>query len=220
MKNKSARGAATRHKILEAAAELINRKGFNATSVDDILAASGTGKSQFYHYFNSKNQLARELTELHSANMPLSRLTAPDALTSLEELEAALEALVESHRGGQYVYGCPTSNLATELVAGSDELADYFRNIFSEIESKLAEAIARLRFRGHLRQDVSPESVASFIAASIEGALLLTKISGKSEPLAATVSQLRSYLRSLAHKPQSTVRHLTAPRPAPLTYCP
>lgn len=220
MKTKSTRGAATRLKILEAAAELINRKGFNATSVDDILEASGTGKSQFYHYFNSKNQLARELTQLHAEAMPLVRLTTADALRSLEDFEAALEALLESHRNGKYLYGCPTSNLATELVAGSEELSEYFREIFSEIESRITQAIARLRFRGQVRQDVIPESVASFIFSSIEGALLLTKISGKTDPLAATVVQLRSYLRSLTSKQPSSSRQFSTLRPASLTYCP
>jgi AcrR family transcriptional regulator len=220
MKSKSARGAATRQKILEAAAELVNRKGFNGTSVDDVLAASGTGKSQFYHYFTSKTQLARELVDHHAAVMPLARLADPDAMTGLAELDAALDALVEAHKGGHYPFGCPTSNLATELVSSNEELAGCFREIFESLEAKLAEAVRRLRFRGHVRQDVEPEAVASFVAAALEGALLLAKIRGGSAPLEATAGQLKGYLRGLASKPQTATRTLSAPKPALLTYCP
>lgn len=220
MKNKSTRGAATRQKILEAAAELINRKGFNGTSVDDILEASGTGKSQFYHHFASKTQLARELVDFHAPLMPLACLTTINTCSNLEEFETALTSLLESHRNGQFQFGCPTSNLATELVAGSEELAMNFRTIFSGLEVRLTEIIGMMRYRGHLRQELVPTEVANFIMSSIEGALLLAKIVGTSEPLAATVSQLRYYLRSLSNRAPAPTRQLNSPRPVPLAYCP
>ena len=59
------RGRKTRKKILETAAKLFHERGVNATSVDDILAASNFGKSQFYHYYKSKDHLLRDVIRHH-----------------------------------------------------------------------------------------------------------------------------------------------------------
>ena len=59
------RGRKTRQTILETAALLFHQQGVNATSVDDILAESSTGKSQFYHYFRSKDHLLRDVIRHH-----------------------------------------------------------------------------------------------------------------------------------------------------------
>lgn len=59
------RGRKTRQKILETAAKLFHQRGVNATSVDDILAASDAGKSQFYHYYKSKDDLLRDVIRHH-----------------------------------------------------------------------------------------------------------------------------------------------------------
>jgi len=53
------RGRDTRRRIVAVAAELMYERGVGATSVEDVLAASGTGKSQFYHYFSSREELLR-----------------------------------------------------------------------------------------------------------------------------------------------------------------
>ncbi len=48
------RGRASRERIVERAAELFAERGIAATSVDEVLAAAGAGKGQFYHYFRGR----------------------------------------------------------------------------------------------------------------------------------------------------------------------
>ena len=50
---KSAKGAATRDQILDAAARLIHLRGYHCTSLDDVLRDSGIGKGNFYYHFKS-----------------------------------------------------------------------------------------------------------------------------------------------------------------------
>jgi TetR/AcrR family transcriptional regulator, transcriptional repressor for nem operon len=52
------RGRASRERIVERAAELFAERGIAGTSVDEVLAASGAGKGQFYHYFRGRDELA------------------------------------------------------------------------------------------------------------------------------------------------------------------
>src|SRR5258708_38324847 len=55
---KTGRGRASRERIVERAAELFAERGIAATSVDEVLAAAGAGKGQFYHYFRGRGGLA------------------------------------------------------------------------------------------------------------------------------------------------------------------
>ncbi len=56
-------GTATRERILDAAEHLVIENGYAATSVDQVIAASGTSKGAFFHHFDSKRDLARALVE-------------------------------------------------------------------------------------------------------------------------------------------------------------
>ena len=62
----TARGAATRARIVGAAADLVYRRGASATSLEDIMEASATSKSQLYHYFADKDALMRAVIELQT----------------------------------------------------------------------------------------------------------------------------------------------------------
>src|SRR5499426_4753551 len=73
---RTARGAETRTQILAAAADLFHKQGVTATSPEQIIEASGTGKGQFYHYFKNKEGLVHEvlqtyLEEIRNGTAPL-----------------------------------------------------------------------------------------------------------------------------------------------------
>ena len=63
----TARGVATRSRIVEAAADLIYAHGVERTSLDEVMAASGVSKSQLYHYFADRDALVLEVIARQSA---------------------------------------------------------------------------------------------------------------------------------------------------------
>src|SRR5215469_6089868 len=63
MKARFVRGAETRLRIIQAAADLFHKQGVRATSPDEIIEASATGKGQFYHYFKNKEGLIHEVLQ-------------------------------------------------------------------------------------------------------------------------------------------------------------
>ncbi|HEU5416747.1 MAG TPA: helix-turn-helix domain-containing protein [Streptosporangiaceae bacterium] len=73
-------GTATRQRILDAAERLAIDNGFAATSIDQVIAASGTSKGAFFHHFDSKLALARALVERYAA-------------ADIDQLNAALAAV-------------------------------------------------------------------------------------------------------------------------------
>src|SRR6516164_4764882 len=65
MNANSTRGAATRARIIRVAADLFHKQGVGATSPDQVIEASETGKGQFYHYFKSKEGLVHDVLKAY-----------------------------------------------------------------------------------------------------------------------------------------------------------
>jgi AcrR family transcriptional regulator len=72
-KSRFVRGAETRLRIIRAAADLFHKQGARATSPDEIIEASRTGKGQFYHYFKSKEGLIHEVLQSYLAHVCRTR---------------------------------------------------------------------------------------------------------------------------------------------------
>lgn len=219
MKAKSTRGESTRRRILSSAAELIYKRGVNGTSVDDVLAASKAGKSQFYHYFTSKDDLVREVLgfRLEGHRIAGDRL---DAIASPEDLNAWLDSIAEDYRRGVYEDGCPIGNLAAEMAGQSESLRSDLQAVFSDWEERLAGCIRRLVSQGHFRPGTEATAVATMLVSAIEGALLLAKTDRKITPLESTVKQLQIFLRGLNVGATSKPRRALAPAPRAFSYCP
>lgn len=94
----TAHGRRTRAAIVDAAAQMMYQKGVAATSLDDILAASSTGKSQLYHYFKDRSDLVKAVverqTELVLAAQPT--LSQIDSMEGIERWAQAILANQES----------------------------------------------------------------------------------------------------------------------------
>ena len=87
MATRSAQGAATRMRIIQAAADLFHKQGVHATSPDDIIEASNTGKSQFYHYFKNKEGLVHEVLQTHLEAIRTGKAPVNYEIESWEDLE-------------------------------------------------------------------------------------------------------------------------------------
>lgn len=199
MKAKSSRGQATRQRIIEAAARLMQTNGVNGTSVDDVLAASSTGKSQFYHYFASKDALVRELIAHQVATLPAAQedLCAGLASGSLAGIEAWLEQILDDFRGGLYDTGCPIGNLASELSAQNEDRRLEIWDVFVGWQSRLAEGFSRMQSTGDLPPSAEPDSLATWVLACVQGALLLAKTQRAIAPLEVTFGQLKNQLKAM-----------------------
>jgi TetR/AcrR family transcriptional regulator, transcriptional repressor for nem operon len=179
----TARGAATRARIVEAAADLVYRRGVSGTSLDDIMAASATSKSQLYHYFADKDALMRAVIELQTRRVTgdhAARLKAMDSLTGLRQWG---DSVVAMNKAAGVVGGCPLGSLASELADRSESAREMLAQGFARWESHLARALRAMRDRGELRAEVKPEDLATMVIAAIEGGLLLAKTTRASRPL-------------------------------------
>jgi len=138
---KTGRGRASRERIVERAAELFAERGIAGTSLDEVLAAAGAGKGQFYHYFRSRDELAAAAVEQRCAQVVAGLTQALGGVSSLAELEQALAGFIAGFEQ-MGLPGCPIGTLATE-VAGRNEAARLQAAAgFDAWERLLADALA------------------------------------------------------------------------------
>src|ERR1700753_2943665 len=171
----TARGAATRARIVEAAAGLMRVKGVNATTLDDIRAASGVSKAQLYRHFGEKEALVRDggarqaRRVLEREQQQLGRLSSYRGLTRWRNVLVQLNAL---HDGA---YGCMLGSMANEI-ADQDELARAdLAELFATWEGLLAAGLRRMQDNGSLKPEANPDHLATGLIAALQGGYLLAQ---------------------------------------------
>jgi TetR/AcrR family transcriptional regulator, transcriptional repressor for nem operon len=179
----TARGAATRARIVEAAAALVHLRGAGATSLEDIMEASATSKSQLYHYFDDKGALMRAVIEFQTRRVTGGETVEAEAFDSLDKLRRWRDGIVAMNKAAGGVGGCPLGSLASELADRSESARAMLAHGFALWESHLVAGLRAMRDRGALRGDARPEDLATMVIAALQGGLLLAQTARASRPL-------------------------------------
>jgi AcrR family transcriptional regulator len=191
------RGRASRERIVERAAELFAERGIAATSVDEVLAAAGAGKGQFYHYFRGREELAAAAVGFRCAQVVAGLTEALGAVSSLAGLEQALAGFAAGFEQ-MGMPGCPIGTLATEVAGRNEEARLQAAAGFDAWELLLAGALERMRQGGELRADAPPAVLATGLLASIEGGMVLSQTRQDMTSLRVAVEAGLAHVRSYA----------------------
>jgi TetR/AcrR family transcriptional repressor of nem operon len=163
--------------ILDAAGRLINEQGFSHTSVDDVIAAAGlSGKSHFYHYFESKEALGYEVLDRQFerfAERGLAILREP-MIEPLDRLGLFIDTLVALQREREGRNGSPFGNLAGELADAHEGFRRRLDLVFERWAGQLQSLL--LELGEQLREGVDRARLARFIIATLEGGMLMTRV--------------------------------------------
>jgi TetR/AcrR family transcriptional repressor of nem operon len=167
-----------RSQIVDAAARLIAERGFQQTSIDDVIReARLSGKSHFYHHFASKEELGYEVLERQFARFAergLAILREP-MIDPLERLALFIDTVVALQAARGCREGSPFGSLAAEMADAHEgfrtRIEDVFARWSAQIEALLTEA------RDRLHDGVDAARLSRFIVATLEGALLVSRAS-------------------------------------------
>jgi TetR/AcrR family transcriptional regulator, transcriptional repressor for nem operon len=194
---KTGRGRASRERIVERAAELFAERGIAATSVDEVLAAAGAGKGQFYHYFRGRDELAAAAVGYRCAQVIAGLTQALGDVSSLAGLERALRAFAAGFEE-MGMPGCPIGTLSTEVSGRNEDARRQAAAGFDAWERLLAGVLERMRERGELRADAEPAVLATGLLASLEGGMVLAQarrdMASLRVALEAGLARVRAYL--------------------------
>lgn len=166
------RGRRTRTAIVTAAAELMQRHGLAGPSIDDVLAASGTGKSQLYHYFDSRRDLAAAVLHHQFDRVMEAQPALRDPASA--DLRAWRDQVLAAHRRSGYGT-CPLGAFVGQ-VDDEPELRTILAELFDRWAGSLASLVARARDQGRVRSDIVPADAGPMLLAALEGGTILAHL--------------------------------------------
>ena len=182
----TAKGAATRARIIEGAAAAIRADGVVATTLDDVRNRSQTSKSQLFHYFPAgKEQLLLAVAQ-HEADRVLSD-QAPflSNLRSWADWSAWRDAVVDRYRRqGQ---DCPLGAVTSQLGTASPGAQAVTTQLFQKWESSIATGIRHMQDRDFVRRNLDANQAAAALLAGLQGGVLILLATGKLTHLEAAL---------------------------------
>ena len=196
----TARGAATRERLVAAADQLMLERGVGSTSIADVRAATGTSRSQFYQHFATKKELVLAVIDRRGIMVLDEQSRRLRKLDSLRGLDLWRDALVERNALRDGAYGCPLGSLANELADSDEDARQDLIGLFDLWLGLLADGLQRLRMNGTLRPDADARALATGLLAALQGGYLLAETFRDVEPMRVAldlaISQVHRFART------------------------
>jgi TetR/AcrR family transcriptional regulator, transcriptional repressor for nem operon len=195
------RGPATRQRLVESARYLFWERGFAGTSMADLLAHAKVNSGSFYHFFDSKEALLREVLEGYL--VALGPMIVDPAYAStpkpIERIFAILAGYRERILMTDSQYGCPLGRLALEIDPENRPahklIAENFRGWIGAVRECLEAA--------SLPKGTDLEALATYVLAVMEGGVMLSRSYGSVAPFDHTVKALREHFQLLTRPRRS-----------------
>ncbi|GAA0410330.1 TetR/AcrR family transcriptional regulator [Microbispora corallina] len=196
----TARGAKTRARIVAAATDLMYVQGVGATTLDEVLAASGVSKSQLYHHFDGKDALVRAVIDHVGERVIEREREALGRVSTIRGLRRWRDALVQNNAVRHGAYGCALGSLASE-VSDQDALArQALSQLFTEWQGLLAAVLRRLQDGGALPPEASIDQLATGLMAALQGGYMLAQTARDVTPMATSIDMALAYIESLSER--------------------
>jgi TetR/AcrR family transcriptional regulator, transcriptional repressor for nem operon len=196
-KIRSRRGEATRQRVVEQSAVVFNRHGYAGTSMSELMAVTGLEKGGLYRHFASKQDLAAAAFDYAWEHVSEPRWRGlENCATVLEKLQLLVKNFVEQPPR-TLAGGCPLLNTAIDSDDGNPVLRGKARGALHEWRDRIAGIVRNGQQNRELRDAIDPGAVAAVIIASLEGAVMISRLDQTREPLHAVGKHLAEYLQTL-----------------------
>jgi TetR/AcrR family transcriptional regulator, transcriptional repressor for nem operon len=194
----SEKAANTRLKILLKAFELTYRRGYQATSVDQILAELQVTKGAFFYHFKTKDEMGlamiREVLApgmYHGLIHPL--LSDPVPTNAIFTM---MQGLLLTDPFFEIKYGCPAVNLIEEMSPINAEFKKELAKLTNQWKKTIEQCVVNGKEAGRIKDEINEKAVAMFIMSGYGGIRNLGKIYGKAS-YQLYLETLKSYLETL-----------------------
>jgi len=195
---RTARGRATRERIVTAAAALIRERCVAQTSLDDVIERAGVSKSQLYLYFEDRAALLREVVAHNTELVLVAQEPHLGSLESWRAIRTWLDALVQLQVAAGARGGCPVGSLVGQLAEGDEQTRSVLADSFARWEEPLRRGLRSMQERGKLDRRADTARLATATLAAIQGGLVLTQSRRDPDQLAVAVDAAYAHLRAHA----------------------
>ena len=189
----------TRLLILRKAFELIYAKGYQATSIDEIIATTNVTKGAFYYHFKTKDDMGIAIIQEILTPSMIEVLIEPFKNTQdpNKEIYHVTRHLLFEDPLLLVQYGCPVSNLTQEMTPWNEEFSKALSALVFKWQSIMITTIKKGIKSGYYRKNINPEQVCNFLMSGYWGIRNLGKLHNTSECYHGYLKELKIYLSSL-----------------------
>lgn len=160
---------------LDRAVELFWRKGYEATSIQDLLDAMGIQRGSLYAAFGSKESLFLTVLDRYGEVVVSKLLALLESRPSPKaSIRAFFDAVVEQSVSGGPLRGCLATNSAVEKGLEENAVRDKVARLLEGLEAGFRETLRRAREAGEIGGD--PAAKARFLCGTLQGLLVIGKI--------------------------------------------
>lgn len=188
------KGELTREKILAEAMQLAHRKGFESTSINDLVTVTGLKKGCLYFHFSGKEELSLAVLEKAKADFFASFDSLLADKAPGDHLDHLFKEALEMSRRNGFECGCIFGNTALEMSGKNERLSKFIGEVFAEWIKRMAKVVKGAQDAGKVRKDMSAAVLASHIVMSFEGGLMLARLEKSGSPLEECIASLRKLL--------------------------
>lgn len=180
-----------KEEILLAGLSVMKQKGYNGTSVKDIVDAAGVPKGSFYNYFESKEAFALDAVEFtanaeyEAAEAILANRQLPPLVRLRSYFESSQHACCTETR-----HGCFLGNMCQEMADTSEAIGELLHRKLKQLTGLMAEVIREAEEQGAITRPLDPYQTAEFLFNAWEGAIMRSKASKSKEPMHAFLNML------------------------------
>ena len=165
--------------IINKSFELFYEKGYNATSIPDILKETSLSKGAFYHHFKNKHEIGVKVIEVIIRKRIKEGFIAP-----LNNIESNIPKLllevftnrIKNYSDREKALGCPANNLVGEIGYTEQDFRVILKSLFEEWREQLIKVIDIGKKRGEIKKDVNSSSVAISLICAFEGVRSIRKV--------------------------------------------
>jgi len=172
--------------ILEKGIEILWSKGYNGTSVNDIVKSADVPKGSFYFYFDSKEDFVIKALRKYFVQMfaPAKKILKDTSISPKERLIKFYEYRVSSLKTDlQCEKGCMASNLGSEVGEHNENIREAVLNIHNEVVKTIIRVGKEAQKAGELDASVNVKNLVEFIEDAGKGAMVTMKEMKSSYPV-------------------------------------
>ncbi|MEU8196812.1 TetR/AcrR family transcriptional regulator [Microbispora amethystogenes] len=182
--------------VLERALDLFWRRGYEATSMADLVEHLGIGRASIYATFGGKHDLYLKALEryVQTRDPSLVELLSQPG-PALPAVRALVELYAEDAVGDRDRRGCMVVNAAAELLPDDQPVARFVEASWTGLETALTSALIRARAQGEISAEADPRALARFLLVFLQGMRVMGKSHGDPARLRDAAAQALALLR-------------------------
>lgn len=191
------KGEETKARIIQQAAELFNQQGYAGSSISDIMRVTGLQKGGIYNHFHSKDELALQAFDYAIACVSKNyRLALRNERHAVGRLKAIIHVFSTYIDNPPIPGGCPLLNTAVESDDHHPALRERAQQAMTAWLNLIRHIVETGISKGEIPDQVNADEIATIITATLEGAIMMSKLYGDKIHMQRAANHLNQYIET------------------------